>query len=111
MRSFRNKCSETNGIIRIDKSEKIGYIPFAINRKVSEIMDELLNILYDLFPDVDFDEEDRLVDDGLLDTDDIESICDEIEEQFGVAISEEYQNATYFNSAEDLYELIQNLES
>lgn len=74
-------------------------------------MDELLNILYDLYPDVDFEEEDRLVDDGLLDADDIEAISAEIEEQLGVTIDPQYQNATYFNSAEDLYDLIQNLES
>ncbi len=74
-------------------------------------MDEFMSILYDLFPEVDFDEEDRLVDDGLLDSDDIESIVSEVEAQLGVTIPEEYQNSTYFNSAEDMYDLIQSLEA
>ena len=74
-------------------------------------MDELLSILYDLFPEVDFEEEDRLVDDGILDSDDIDSIVTEVEAQLGVAIPEEYQNATYFNSAEDMYDLIQSLDA
>ena len=73
-------------------------------------MEELLNLLYDLFPDVDFLEEDNLVDDGILDTDDIDAIVTEIEDEFGVTIPVEYQTASYFNSADDMYELIRSLD-
>ena len=72
-------------------------------------MDELLNILTELFPDVDFETEDRLVDDGILDSYDIETIVSEVEDQLGVSIPSECCTAEYFNSAEDLYDLIQSL--
>lgn len=73
-------------------------------------MEDFLNILYDLFPEVDFETEDRLVDEGILDAYDIESIVSEVEDQLGLVIPAEYQNATYFNSAEDMYDLIQRLD-
>lgn len=73
-------------------------------------MEELLNLLSDLFPDIDFETEDALVDDGLLDTDDMESIASEVEDRLGVVIPGEELTAENFNSAEDLYELIQTLD-
>lgn len=74
-------------------------------------MDELMEILYNLFPDVDFESEDRLVDDGILDTYDLDSIVAEIEDQLGVSVPTEYINADYFNSVDLMYELIQKLET
>ena len=78
--------------------------------KVRIVMDDLLDILTNLFPDVDFETEDRLVDDKILDSYDLDSIVAEIEDQFGVTVPAEYVNARYFNSAEDMYDMIQKLD-
>lgn len=73
-------------------------------------MEELLDILSNLFPDVDFETEDRLVDEKLLDSYDLDSIVAEIEDQFGVSVPADCVNAENFNSAEAMYDLIQRLE-
>lgn len=73
-------------------------------------MDELMDILSDLFPDVDFETEDRLVDDKILDSYDLDSIVSELEDQYGVTIPAELVNAENFNSVEDMYDLIQSLD-
>ena len=73
-------------------------------------MEELLDILSNLFPDVDFETEDRLVDDKILDSYDLDSIVTEIEDQFEVTIPAEMVNADNFNSAESMYDLIQKLD-
>ena len=73
-------------------------------------MEELLEILNDLFPDVDFETEDRLVEDKILDSYDLDSIVTEIEDQLGVSIPSDCVNADNFNSAESIYDLIQKLD-
>lgn len=74
-------------------------------------MEELLEVLSNLFPEVDFETEDRLVDDKILDSYDLDSIVSEMEDQFGVTISQELVNADNFNSVEDMYDMIQKLNS
>lgn len=73
-------------------------------------MEELLEILNDLHPEVDFEKEGRLIDDKILDSFDIVTIISEVADQFDVTISAEYILPEYFNSAAALYELIQKLE-
>lgn len=73
-------------------------------------MNELLEILSNLHPEVDFETCDRLIDDKILDSFDIISIISEINEEFDVTISAEYIVPENFNSAKALYELIQKLE-
>ena len=73
-------------------------------------MDTLLEILSDLHPDIDFETEENLIDDKILDSFDIVTIISEINEQFDVVISAEYITPENFNSAEAIWELIQNLE-
>lgn len=73
-------------------------------------MEELLEILNDLHPEVDFEKEERLIDDKILDSFDIVTIISEVADQFDVTISAEYILQEYFNSAAALYELIQKLE-
>lgn len=72
-------------------------------------MEELLNILKDLHPDVDFEKEEHLVDNKILDSFDIISVISEIAEQFDVVISAEFILPDYFNSAKALYALIEKL--
>lgn len=73
-------------------------------------MNELLEILSNLHPEVDFETCERLIDDKILDSFDIISIISEINEEFDVTISAEYIVPENFNSAKALYELIQKLE-
>ncbi len=73
-------------------------------------MEELLEILRDLHPEVDFETCDTLIDDKILDSFDIVSIIAEIEDQFDVVISAEKIVPENFNSAQALYALIQELE-
>lgn len=73
-------------------------------------MEELLQILSDLHPDVDFEVEENLIDDMILDSFDIVTLISEISENFDVTISAEHIIPENFNSAKALYELIQKLE-
>jgi len=73
-------------------------------------MEELLVILRDLHPEVDFEECDSLIDDKILDSFDIVSIIAEIQDQFDVAISAEHIIPDNFNSAQAIFELILRLE-
>lgn len=73
-------------------------------------MEQLLEILSDLHPEVDFEECDTLIDDGILDSFDIVSLISEINEAFDVVISAEHIVPENFNSAKALYALIERLE-
>ena len=52
-------------------------------------MDELMNILQELHPDIDFETCDTLIDDQILDSIDIVSLVAEISDAFDVAIPAE----------------------
>ena len=73
-------------------------------------MDELLDILSELHPDVDFETEDALVDDGILDSFDIVTLVSEISERMDVTIGAKDILPENFNSAEALYDLIKRIE-
>ena len=73
-------------------------------------MNELLEILNGLHPEVDFETCESLIDDKILDSFDIIAIISEINEEFDVTISAEYIVPENFNSAKALYALIQKLE-
>ena len=73
-------------------------------------MEELLNILRDMHPDVDFETEEHLIDNMILDSLDIVSLISEISEEFDVEIPAEELTPENFNSAKALYALIQRLE-
>lgn len=73
-------------------------------------MDELLEILRDMHPDVDFEHEEHLIDNGILDSLDIVSLISEISEVFDVTITAKDIVPENFNSAQALRALIQRLE-
>lgn len=73
-------------------------------------MEELMEILNNLHPDVDFETEERLVDDKILDSFDIVSLIAEINEAYDIAITAKDILPENFNSAKALYALIQKLE-
>lgn len=73
-------------------------------------MEELLEILSDLHPEVDFETCESLIDDKILDSFDIVSIISEINDQFDITISAEKITPENFNSAKAIYALIRELE-
>ncbi len=73
-------------------------------------MEKLLEILNDLHPDIDFEAEESLIDDGILDSMDIISLISEISEEYDVTITAKDIIPENFNSAKALYELIERLE-
>ena len=72
-------------------------------------MEQLLSILSELHPDVDFATADRLIDDKILDSFDIVTIVAEIDAEFDVAIPAEELLPENFNSAKALYALVERL--
>ena len=73
-------------------------------------MEELLEILKEIRPDVDFENETELIDDGILDSFDVVSIISEIDDAFGVQIRINELDPENFNSAEAIWSLIQKLK-
>jgi acyl carrier protein len=73
-------------------------------------MEKLIEILASLHPDVDFEANDALVDDGILDSLDIVTLVTEINAEFDVTIPAEEIVPENFNSAAALMELIEKLD-
>ena len=73
-------------------------------------MDKLLEILKEIRPDVDFENETELIDDGILDSFDVVSIISEIDDAFGVQIRINELEPENFNSVEAIWALIQKLK-
>lgn len=72
-------------------------------------MEILLEILEDIHPDVNFEKEQGLIDDGIIDSFDIIRIVADIDEEYDVAIPPEEIVPENFNSAQALYQLIERL--
>lgn len=73
-------------------------------------MEKLIAILNSLHPDVDFEDNKALIDDGILDSLDIVSLVTEINAEFDVTIPAEEIIPENFNSASALMELITRLD-
>lgn len=73
-------------------------------------MERLLELLKGIRPDVDFENEMALIDDGYLDSFDVVSIISEIDDVFGVQIRINELDPENFNSAEAIWNLIQKLQ-
>ena len=73
-------------------------------------MEELITILKELHPEVDFETEESLIDGRILDSFDIVTIVAEINNEFDVSIPAQELVPENFNSAKALWALIQRLE-
>ena len=76
-----------------------------------DTMDELLNLLSEIRPDVDFQNEEALIDDEVLDSFDIISIVGEMNDQFDININVSDLLAENFNTVEAMWDLIQKLQN
>lgn len=72
-------------------------------------MDKLMRILSELNPDIDFENEDALIDGGMLDSFDIVTLVAEIDDIFEIEIPAEALLPENFNSARVIFALIQQL--
>ena len=73
-------------------------------------MQELIEILEGLHPEVDFETEEKLIDGKILDSFDIVTLVAEINQTFDVAIPAEELIPENFNSAKALWALIEKLD-
>ena len=73
-------------------------------------MEKLIEILKGIRPDVDFENETALIDDGILDSFDVVSIISELDEAFGVQVRITELDPENFNSAESIWKLVQELK-
>ncbi len=74
-------------------------------------MDKLLKILSEIRPDVDFANEKKLIDDGILDSFDIISIVNELNEAYDIEIDVEDLEPDNFNTCAAMLELIEKLQN
>ena len=72
-------------------------------------MQELLKVLQGLNPEVDWENEDKLIDDGLIDSFDIISLVGDLNDAFGVKIELEHLTPENFNSMGTIMSLLESL--
>ena len=73
-------------------------------------MEQLMEILKELRPDVDFENENALIDDAILDSFDLVSLIGEINDAFEVEVSFDEMEPENFNSAKAMYAMIARLK-
>ena len=73
-------------------------------------MEELLEILSELHPEVDFETTEDLIDDGILDSLDLVTLITEINDRLDVSFPPEEIIPENFNSAAALWALISRLD-
>ncbi len=69
-------------------------------------MDELMDILIEINPDIDYETENRLIDGKVLDSFSIVSLVAEISDAFEIEISPKYLVPENFNSAKAMWNMI-----
>lgn len=72
-------------------------------------MEKLLEILKSIRSDIDFENEEKLIDDGVLDSFDIVSIVGELCDAYEVTITAEDMEPENFNSAKAMLALVERI--
>lgn len=72
-------------------------------------MEKLLQILENCCPDIDFQLEDALIDDGILSSLDIVMIVGELNDAYDISITVDDLEPENFNSADAIYALVERL--
>ena len=72
-------------------------------------MDELLEILADIDPDIDYETETNLIDGKILDSFSIIRLIGEIRTHFDIEISPKYMVNENFNSVAAMWDMIQEI--
>lgn len=74
-------------------------------------MEQLIELLEELHPEIDYETEEGLVDNGILDSLDIVTLITDINDAFDVSIPAEEILPENFNSAKALWDLIERLDT
>ena len=72
-------------------------------------MNELCNLLKSMFPAIDFDKENSLVEDGLLDSLALFTLIGALEREYKISIPMEELSAENFNSLASIHRLTRRL--
>lgn len=73
-------------------------------------MDELLEILNDINPDIDYENETNLIDGKMLDSFSIIRLIGDICDTFDIEISPKWMRNENFNSVERMWKMIQTIQ-
>ena len=73
-------------------------------------MEELLEILNDLNPDIDYETEDKLIDNKCYDSFKIITLISMISETFDIELGPEHLIPENFNSAKAMWEMIRRIQ-
>jgi D-alanine--poly(phosphoribitol) ligase subunit 2 len=71
--------------------------------------EKILEILSEIRPDIDFKEENRLIDEGYLDSFDVVSIISELNDEFNITIRVTELKPENFNSVDVIIDLVNRL--
>ncbi len=74
-------------------------------------MDELLDILRDIDPDIDYETADNLIDGKMLDSFSIITLISELCDAFDIEISPKYMVNGNFNSAAAMWAMIEKIRA
>ena len=72
--------------------------------------EKVLAILEDLRPDIDFETEDALISDGLLESFDLIQLIALLSDEFGIEISNHYVTIENFDSLDKITALVESLK-
>lgn len=75
------------------------------------MLEKIMALLEEIRPDVDFENEKKLIDDGILDSFDIISIISEFNEAFDISIDVNDLEPDNFNTVEAMKELVERLSN
>ena len=73
-------------------------------------MDQLMDMLKENFPNIDFENEKKLMSDGILDSLAVVTIIAEIEDIFDISVTMEYIQPNWFESVETMWQMIEELQ-
>ena len=73
-------------------------------------MEKLLAILRDIDPDIDYENEEHLIDDGLLDSMQVLELVSTLEDEFDIEVTPTELVPANFNSADSRWKMIERLQ-
>ena len=72
--------------------------------------EKILSILNELRPDIEFETEEGLISDGLLESFDLIQLIATLENEFGIEIANRYVTTENFDSLTKIISLVENLQ-
>lgn len=74
-------------------------------------MEKLLEILRDIDPDVDYENENALIDGGILDSMEVLELVSTLEDEFDIEVTPTELVPANFNSAASMWKMIERLQA